>query len=424
MASKRAVRTGMQAASAVATKPNVAGSASLFQGLEFHTARAFGSRVGEQYEAHNGDNVSSSWSKLVGVALAGFSVAAVASLDARPALSEAKTAFIPAVVDAEQEAEPKARGRRNLLKKRTKHTAKLEEVDLMKVHLDEYKKSQQEIDSLRARFEAYATRVIGSGDEKQVRAMTFTNFLHSLVLPRFRLQSPRPDLEYTCDFVGDANSLITYEECYLLIHLLQIPKEHFDVAFAMFDLDGDGSVHKAEFCHVIENLLHSITANEADGPMNISAEETLPRLTKYLFGRFGKKSIKSQDLEAVLDLLRTQILKAEFDLYAKPHPTVKNQQVISVHDFAITLVSCFDPERLAPYLERVHALHASDSKLKDIKLAFELIGAEEITEGNGTLDQSELVKVLEMRTDIALKKKHPETFVKRFITCIKEGPQH
>lgn len=31
----------------------------------------------------------------------------------------------------------------------------------------------------------------------------------------------RPDVGYTCDFVGDANSLITYEECYLLIHLLQ-----------------------------------------------------------------------------------------------------------------------------------------------------------------------------------------------------------
>jgi hypothetical protein len=190
MASKRAVRTGVQAASAVVTKPNATVSTSLYQGLQFHTVRAFGSRVGEQYEAHNGGNVSSAWTKLVGVALAGLSIAAVASLDAYPALNEAKTTFIPAVVDAEQEAEPKARGRRNLLKKRTKHTAKLEDVDLMKVHLDEYKKSQQEIDSLRSRFEAYATRMIGSGDEKQVRAMTFTNFLHSLVLPRFRLQSP------------------------------------------------------------------------------------------------------------------------------------------------------------------------------------------------------------------------------------------
>lgn len=54
-----------------------------------------------------------------------------------------------------------------------------------------------------------------------------------------------------------------------------VPKEHFDVAFSMFDLDGDGSVDKAEFCHVIENLLRSITANEAGGPMNISAEGNL-----------------------------------------------------------------------------------------------------------------------------------------------------
>jgi Ca2+-binding EF-hand superfamily protein len=340
----------------------------------------------------------------------------------------------------------------------------------MKIHLDEYKKNYREIDSLRARFEAYATKTVGSGD-KEARAMTFTDFLHSLILPRFHLQAPRANVEYACDFIGDANSLITYEECYLLIHLLQIPKEHFDVAFAMFDLDGDGTVDKAEFCHVIENLLRSITANEAGGPMNISAEATLPRLTKYLFGRYGKKRITAQELEAALDLLRKQILKAEFDLYAKPHPSVKNQEVISVHDFAITLISCFDPERLAPYLERVQALNASEelvtwddfykfhfnvqSNLEDIKLAFELTGAAEITEadfiraarvvsgvelsfpdvqpafrvfdnnGNGTLDQTELLKVLEMRTDIELQKKHPETVIKRFWSCIKEAPpQH
>lgn len=145
-----------------------------------------------------------------------------------------------------------------------------------------------------------------------------------------------------------------------------VPKEHFDVAFAMFDLDGDGSVDKAEFCHVIENLLRTITADDAGGPVTISAERTLPRLTKYLFGRFGTKRIKAQDLEAVLDLLRKQVLKAEFDLYAKPHPNAKqpSQEVVSVHDFAVTLVSCFDPERLAPYLERVQALNASQVGLE------------------------------------------------------------
>lgn len=41
---------------------------------------------------------------------------------------------------------------------------------------------------------------------------------------------------------------------------------------------------------------------------------------------------------------------------------------------------------------------------------------------NGTLDQSELLKVLEMRTDIQLEKKRPETKVKRFWSCLKDAP--
>lgn len=87
--------------------------------------------------------------------------------------------------------------------------------------------------------------------------------------------------------------------------------------------------------------------------------DTLPRLTKHLFGHFTKQ-ITAQELGGALDQLRKQILRAEFDLYAQHNPKMKNQVAISVHDFAITLVSCFDPEKLAPYLDRVHALHASD----------------------------------------------------------------
>lgn len=228
----------------------------------------------------------------------------------------------------------------------------------MKLHLDEYKQHQKAVNSLRARFDLYASKRMELGDGRRVKAMTFTDFLHSLVLPQFHLHPPRPDLVYSCDFVGDTTGLITYEECYLLIHLLQIPNEHFEVAFYMFDLDGNGSVDQAEFSVVVESLLRTISRRDGTEEVPLSAEDILPRLTKFLFGRFSK-TITAKDLETAMDELRKQILRAEFDLYATINPLTK-QPVMSMHDFALTLVSCFDPEKLPPYLERVQALNARD----------------------------------------------------------------
>ncbi|KAG1689666.1 hypothetical protein DVH05_002024 [Phytophthora capsici] len=372
-----------------------------------------------------------------------------------------------AVINAENE-ETSSRlrgGRRLLLKQRSKHQAKLQEEDEMKKQLDEYKQRRKTINSLHTRFDMYASKSVEVGDGRHVKAMTFTDFVQSFALAQFHLHAPRPDLTYSCDFVGDANGLITYEECYLLIHLLQIPKEHFDVAFCMFDLDGDGSVDKAEFSIVVENLLRTIAPREGGEEVAISAEDTLPRLIKFLFGRFGK-TITANDLGAALDVLRKQILRAEFDLYATVNPLTK-EQTMSVHDFALTLVSCFDPEKLPPYLDRVQTLSASDgvvtweefstfhfnvqSNLPDIKLVFDLTGADEITEAdfiraarvvsgvelsspvvqlafrvfdenaNGTLDQSELFKVLEMRSAVQLKQKPNSSRLVKLWNCIKEG---
>lgn len=160
----------------------------------------------------------------------------------------------------------------------------------------------------------------------------------------------------------------------------------------MFDLDGNGAVDKAEFCHVIEHVLRVIAAKEGQTDLAISAEgiirraisltvmqsplrgsllvtnsssllfvfiDTLPRLTKHLFGHFTK-TITAQELKAALDLLRKHILRAEFDLYATKRQKLKNQEAVSVHDFAVTLISGFDPDKLPPFLERVLELNASD----------------------------------------------------------------
>lgn len=54
-----------------------------------------------------------------------------------------------------------------------------------------------------------------------------------------------------------------------------VPQEHFDVAFCMFDLDGDGTVDKQEFAHVIENFLNTVTLKETGRMPAISVEGTI-----------------------------------------------------------------------------------------------------------------------------------------------------
>lgn len=100
-----------------------------------------------------------------------------------------KDSGISEPVVADEGTEIKPRGRRHLLKSRTRHKAKLEEVDQMTLHLHEYKDQRAAVGSLKERFDLYASKTI-EVDGKPVKVMTFTNFLHSLILPRFHSQDP------------------------------------------------------------------------------------------------------------------------------------------------------------------------------------------------------------------------------------------
>ena len=143
-----------------------------------------------------------------------------------------------------------------------------------------------------------------------------------------------------------------------LVTLYPVPKKRFDVAFCMFDLDGDGSVNKTKFGAVMELLLRASNVVGGGGEeVPISVDSALPRLTTFLFGRYKKKII-AKDLAEALDVLRKKVLRAEFDLSATRDPLTK-QQTMSVHDFALTLISHLDPDQLPPFLERVQALNAS-----------------------------------------------------------------
>ncbi|RHZ30820.1 hypothetical protein DYB31_014637 [Aphanomyces astaci] len=225
---------------------------------------------------------------------------------------------------------------------------------LVKDSLKKYKEDLTAFDSVASRFDTFATAMAKEKDANGVRrkAMTFTgavclskspspltpsppvDFLHSLVLPRFRLSHP-----YTCPFVGDADGLISYEECHLLYHLLEIPVEHFDVAFHMFDLDGNGTVDKAEFLEVLSSVLNNIkdlrtstsekSTKDDDDAVQVEASY---HLLLHFFGKSGKKKITGREFVAVVQALKEALLRAEFDMYAtSPSATTKVRTISCIH---------------------------------------------------------------------------------------------
>ncbi|ETV70052.1 hypothetical protein, variant [Aphanomyces astaci] len=240
---------------------------------------------------------------------------------------------------------------------------------LVKDSLKKYKEDLTAFDSVASRFDTFATAMAKEKDANGVRrkAMTFTDFLHSLVLPRFRLSHPPRTAQYTCPFVGDADGLISYEECHLLYHLLEIPVEHFDVAFHMFDLDGNGTVDKAEFLEVLSSVLNNIkdlrtstsekSTKDDDDAVHVEASY---HLLLHFFGKSGKKKITGREFVAVVQALKEALLRAEFDMYATSPSATTKESTISVHDFAVTMISCFDPKHLPRMLDRLHLLRATD----------------------------------------------------------------
>ena len=105
-------------------------------------------------------------------------------------LSDERTAVARWAGEREKARTGRKEGRRLLLKQRRNHQAESQQEKEFKMHLDEYEQIREAVDSLRSRFDTYASRSVEVDEGQCVRAMTFTDFLHSLVLTQFHVHSP------------------------------------------------------------------------------------------------------------------------------------------------------------------------------------------------------------------------------------------
>jgi len=147
--------------------------------------------------------------------------------------------------------------------------------------------------------------------------------------------------------------LISITEYLFLLCVLTKPRSGFQIAFNMFDMDGNEQVDRNEFL-VLERIFSTSETGEkidlwkakedgdaekADGATEIKVQST--SLLVHLFGTDGSEVLSFDDFQKFMENLQTEVLELEFQEFSRGFET------ISEEDFAKILL-------------RYTHLHASD----------------------------------------------------------------
>ncbi|XP_014477021.1 PREDICTED: calcium uptake protein 3, mitochondrial isoform X3 [Dinoponera quadriceps] len=169
--------------------------------------------------------------------------------------------------------------------------------------------------------------------------------------------------------------IISYTEYLFLLSTLTKPKTGFQIAFNMFDTDGNERVDKTEFlvmekvfshawrgrhgCETKEELEQlqerQRTPEEIQGQF-IDDDQGLQRrhavdtsLMIHFFGKDGTNELKYEDFKRFMENLQHEVLELEFHEFSKGHDTINEL------DFAKILLryTYLEPDEYDKYLDRM-----------------------------------------------------------------------
>ena len=108
--------------------------------------------------------------------------------------------------------------------------------------------------------------------------------------------------------------------CRFLLSALIKPKNHFKVAFNIFDRDKSGDIELSEFIQVQNSILGRVP--EILDPRGSQFKSSL---LLQLFGRDGKGKLSFEEFSKFIDSLQREVLHFEFNKYAKGNATISSE---------------------------------------------------------------------------------------------------
>lgn len=213
---------------------------------------------------------------------------------------------------------------------RTSSTPSGSSIHLPKTNIfDNYESRIREMSTPEKTFNYFASVLDASTGE---RFMTLDDFLRCLS-PSWRSGSGKVDPSRLpslrlADIDGDGR--ISFTEFVVFSTLLAVPSRDFELAFGMFDTDGDGTLDKQEFLKILSVLKsHSPVATQQR-----SVAEADSGLIAHFFGRDGRKRMPYATFEKFLSDLHREVLRAEFEHAAGP-----GKSTLTPRQFAETVLS-------------------------------------------------------------------------------------
>jgi len=163
---------------------------------------------------------------------------------------------------------------------------------------------------------------------------------------------------------------INQEDYMFLLTVLTTPKRNFEIAFRMFDLDGNGVVDAQEFDKVIEIIMKGTPV--AKKHTNRRKQSNIAR---YFFGDDRKNELTSDEFLKFQTDIQREILKIEFD---KLKPDANNTITYEAFANMILLNSGFDKEKRGKVRKRIRKYFKKKRKQfnKKAKKEAELNGTE------------------------------------------------
>ncbi|CAF3058889.1 unnamed protein product [Rotaria socialis] len=171
--------------------------------------------------------------------------------------------------------------------------------------------------------------------------------------------------------IGGKQCLITYSDFMFLLTLLSTPRRYFEIAFRMFDLDGNGNFDFDEFLK-LKNLIRSQTSigqkhRDHSTTGNILKENSI--LNKFFFGENLDKLLSIEKFLLFYEQLQYEILLLEFN---RSNKSSFNKEHMTELDFTNLLLSYsgLSEKSIKKIVKRIKKCYPADDPTKSKGISF------------------------------------------------------